>query len=204
MNRIRGKLSYANVVSTLCLVLLLGGGTAIAATKLAKNSVGAKQLKKGAVTPAKLSKASRATLTGPAGSQGPAGAPGVKGDRGEVGPRGPGAIFIDEGVPPGRTEVATIDGIRILGSCDSGSSPITLKPESGSELDYFGFSSADGTISAAKGRNVAQVEVGGGGHSNNQLHYAVRNKAVDTAWQQFDLYLSTEGCHLTGTVTPSE
>jgi hypothetical protein len=28
MNRIRGKLTYANVISTLCLVLLIGGGTA--------------------------------------------------------------------------------------------------------------------------------------------------------------------------------
>ena len=35
----RPRLSYANVVSTLCLFLLLGGG-AYAATKLAKNSVG--------------------------------------------------------------------------------------------------------------------------------------------------------------------
>jgi hypothetical protein len=51
--RLRGKLTYANVVSSLCLFLLLGGGAAVAAG-LAKNSVGAKQLKKNAVTTVKV------------------------------------------------------------------------------------------------------------------------------------------------------
>jgi hypothetical protein len=51
---VRGKLSYANVVSTICLFLLLGGGAALAATALPKNSVGAKQLKKDAVNGAKV------------------------------------------------------------------------------------------------------------------------------------------------------
>lgn len=45
---IRGRLTYANVVSTLCLFLLLGGG-AYAAANLKKDSVGSKQLKAGAV-----------------------------------------------------------------------------------------------------------------------------------------------------------
>jgi hypothetical protein len=44
----RPKLTYSNVVSTLCLFILLGGG-AYAAAKLPKNSVGTKQLKKNAV-----------------------------------------------------------------------------------------------------------------------------------------------------------
>src|SRR4051794_2415107 len=52
--KLQGSLTYANVVSTLCLFLLLGGGAAFAANKLAKNSVGSKQLKKNAVTAAKI------------------------------------------------------------------------------------------------------------------------------------------------------
>ncbi len=52
--RLRSKLTYANVVSSLCLFLLLGGGAAFAAGKLGKNSVGAKQLKKSSVTTAKV------------------------------------------------------------------------------------------------------------------------------------------------------
>lgn len=52
--RFRALFSYANVVSTLCLFLLLGGGMALAATQLGKNTVGSKQLKKNAVTAAKV------------------------------------------------------------------------------------------------------------------------------------------------------
>lgn len=51
---LRGKLTYANVVSSLCLFLLLGSGAAVAASQLAKNSVGSKQLKKNAVTTGKI------------------------------------------------------------------------------------------------------------------------------------------------------
>lgn len=50
----RRHLTYANVISTLCLFLVLGGGAAIAATKLAKSSVGTEQLKGEAVTKGKL------------------------------------------------------------------------------------------------------------------------------------------------------
>ena len=52
--RLRETLSYANVVSTLCLFLLLGGGMAFAASHLGKNSVGSKQLKKSSVSTAKI------------------------------------------------------------------------------------------------------------------------------------------------------
>lgn len=54
MKKIRGKLTYANVVSTLCLFLVLGGGAAFAASHLGKNSVGSKQLKKNSVVAAKI------------------------------------------------------------------------------------------------------------------------------------------------------
>jgi|GEM_PF-3133458 len=54
MNRIREGLTYANVVSTLALFLVLAGGSAFAATKLGSNTVGTKQIKNGAVTTAKI------------------------------------------------------------------------------------------------------------------------------------------------------
>src|SRR5262245_25792513 len=50
---LRPRLSYANVVSTACLFVLLGGA-AYAAVELPKNSVGKKQLKKNAVTGIKV------------------------------------------------------------------------------------------------------------------------------------------------------
>ncbi len=80
MKRLAVKLTYANVMATVALFLALGGGTVYAATKmLPKNSVGAAQLKKGAVTPAKLSKATDQALRGPAGPTGPQGTPGKEG-----------------------------------------------------------------------------------------------------------------------------
>jgi hypothetical protein len=54
MKHLRSKLTYANVISTLCLFLVLGGGAAFAATQLPKNSVGPKQLKANSVTAAKI------------------------------------------------------------------------------------------------------------------------------------------------------
>jgi hypothetical protein len=51
----RPKLTYANVMSTLCFFLLLGG-SAYAANQLGKNSVGTKQLKKNSVTTKKVKK----------------------------------------------------------------------------------------------------------------------------------------------------
>jgi hypothetical protein len=51
---LRRHLTYANVISTVCLFLVLGGGAAFAATKLAKGSVGTEQLQGEAVTKGKL------------------------------------------------------------------------------------------------------------------------------------------------------
>lgn len=48
------KLTYANIVSSVCLFLLVGGGTAFAASQLGKNTVGSNQLKKNSVTAAKI------------------------------------------------------------------------------------------------------------------------------------------------------
>jgi Collagen triple helix repeat (20 copies) len=90
MRRLRGKLTYSNVMVTVLAVLVVGGGTAYAASELLpKNSVGTAQIKKEAVTPAKLSKASKAALTGPKGATGATGSQGAKGDQGQKGDQGP-------------------------------------------------------------------------------------------------------------------
>jgi hypothetical protein len=54
LTKLRSRLTYANVVATLSLFLVLAGGTAFAASQLGKNTVGSKQLKKNAVTTAKI------------------------------------------------------------------------------------------------------------------------------------------------------
>jgi hypothetical protein len=49
MRNLRSRLTYANVVATLALVLALGGGTVYAAIKLGKNDVKSKNIAKNAV-----------------------------------------------------------------------------------------------------------------------------------------------------------
>jgi hypothetical protein len=59
--RVRARLTYANVVSTICLFVVLGGG-AYAAVQLPPKSVGTKQLKNKAVKRVKIAKHA---VTGP-------------------------------------------------------------------------------------------------------------------------------------------
>jgi hypothetical protein len=54
VKKIRKRLTYANVMSSIAVFLVIGGATAFAA--LGKNTVGTKQLKKNAVTTAKIKK----------------------------------------------------------------------------------------------------------------------------------------------------
>jgi hypothetical protein len=108
--RIMGALTYANIVGTLALFIALGG-VSYAAVKLPAKSVGTKQLKKGAVTSAKVRDGSllakdfgkdelprgdagepgdngRPGAPGPAGPKGDAGSPGATGPAGTPGPTG--------------------------------------------------------------------------------------------------------------------
>jgi len=87
------------IVALVALFAALGGG-AYAATQLPRNSVGAAQLKKRAVTPAKLSPAAKTALAkrgpkGEAGERGPAGPRGDSGSKGDTGPAGPGATILN-------------------------------------------------------------------------------------------------------------
>ncbi len=56
MKQVRKRITYANVTSTLALLIALGMGSAYAASHLAPKSVGAKQLRPGAVTADKIRK----------------------------------------------------------------------------------------------------------------------------------------------------
>jgi hypothetical protein len=110
MKRLMSHLSYANVISTLCLFLLIAGGTAFAATQLAKNSVGTKQLQRNAVTGAKVKDGSLNAAdfragelpAGQRGAAGPVGQPGSTGSTGAQGVPGPAGPLLDV-LPSGRT-----------------------------------------------------------------------------------------------------
>jgi hypothetical protein len=96
MKRLRGKLTYANVMVTILAFAVLGGGTALASQALLpKDSVGTKQLKKGAVTPGKLSAKSRQALVGPVGPAGLRGPQGPEGPKGAPGTTGTEPFVVD-------------------------------------------------------------------------------------------------------------
>ncbi|HEY3771672.1 MAG TPA: hypothetical protein VGL69_01650 [Solirubrobacteraceae bacterium] len=87
--RLAGKLTYANVVATLALMLAISGGTALAATHLitgkqiAKGTISATNIKKHTLTSTLFKKGVKLRgargATGPAGAAGAAGAPGAAG-----------------------------------------------------------------------------------------------------------------------------
>jgi collagen triple helix repeat protein len=110
LGRVLSHLTYANVVSTIALFVVLSGA-AYAATRLPINSVGTAQLKANAVTSAKVQDgallrkdfkvgqlpagarglpgpAGQAGAVGPQGPAGPAGPPGPSGQQGAPGPQG--------------------------------------------------------------------------------------------------------------------
>ncbi|MEA2448979.1 MAG: hypothetical protein QOG63_911 [Thermoleophilaceae bacterium] len=81
--KVRDRLTYANVVSTLCLFILLGG-SAVAALKLPRHSVGARELRADAVSSPKVRDGSLEAQDFAPG-QIPQGAQGPKGDPGQDG-----------------------------------------------------------------------------------------------------------------------
>src|SRR3954470_21824811 len=86
-------LSYARRHSVAAAALFFAlAGTSYATGALAPNSVGTRQLRDGAVTTAKIHRATLAQLKGAKGDPGPQGLkgdPGPQGLKGEPGPQGP-------------------------------------------------------------------------------------------------------------------
>jgi hypothetical protein len=136
------KLTFANVISCVALFVALGG-VGYAATRLPKGSVGTRQLRKEAVTPAKLSAASKSALKGPGGptgSTGPTGPAGATGPRGPDGPRGPQGSKGDPG-PTGPLTTELRRDLTLRGRFNVDESAGASGQISGSAIS-FGFSVA--------------------------------------------------------------
>jgi hypothetical protein len=109
----RRHLSYANVVSTLALCLVVGGGSAYAAAQLAKNSVKSKHIATGAVASSDIKNRSvqlqdlASDVTGKNGAAGLRGEPGPQGPAGGQGPAG------SDGAPGAPGQNLDFDGIRM-------------------------------------------------------------------------------------------
>jgi hypothetical protein len=208
MHRIRGKLTYANVMATIAVLLVLGGGTAYAATEmLPKGSVGTKQLVRGAVTPSKLSKASRKTLTGspgPSGPQGPVGKEGSQGKEGlpgKEGPQGPGAVTIEDVATNTQRLVGTYDGVKVLDFCSGGTGFVTIENSVGiNSLTEFGIAVNGTTVVARQAEGFESQDAAG---ATAQLDVMARDSNVTQAFSRFALSISGSTCKFRGVITPS-
>ena len=139
MGRVRRSLTYANVTATAALFMALGGG-AYAAIKLPANSVGSKQLKKGAVTPPKVARSTIRLFrgqTGPVGPQGAAGAQGPKGDTGGPGAKG------DSGSPAGSALIGRVNGV-----------PADVSPST----ELFSFGAISGSAASSPTRTAVEQQ----------------------------------------------
>lgn len=114
LTKVTPHLTYANVVSTLCLFIVLGGSS-YAVVQLGRNSVGSKQIARNAVKASETARRSvgsaevidRSLLAKDfRRGQLPAGAPGPTGPAGGTGPPG----------PPGPTRGATSAGLEAVPS----------------------------------------------------------------------------------------
>lgn len=219
MKTLRSSLTYSNVVSTICLFLLLGGGAAFAASELAKNSVGTEQIRKGAVTPSKLSAtAKRVTLglpgqegaIGPRGKAGPAGPQGKEGPVGPPGKEGPtgtapGAISFEAKTTATYTVVRTLNGVKLEGLCDPSDVSIRLEAGNGTTntLDVFGtsnhFEATSEEVIPIDTRNASGWAVHGvSGPHQVDVDVITRNSAVSKAFGRLDLHLDADSCILRG------
>ena len=102
LSRLRSHLTYANVVSSLCLFIVLGGGTAYAAKtigskQIANNSVQGKDIKNGSITGKDVRKKSLTARLFRAG-QLPRGATGPQGPAGPQGAAGATSVVVRERV----------------------------------------------------------------------------------------------------------
>jgi Collagen triple helix repeat (20 copies) len=185
-NRLRSSASYANVASTVALFLALGG-VSYAAVTLPNNSVGTSQLKKHAVTLAKVSDSARTALKGRRGATGPAGATGAQGLTGAAGPAGPAGAVGPAG-PQGQPGVQGPKG-------DQGLQGIQGDPGSARAYGEVALGPADAPIlSHTKG--VPTMTRGGLGH------YCLTVPGVDPATTTVSVTLSVDSN--TNSAPPSE
>ncbi len=168
--RFRAHLTFANVVSLMALFVALSGGAY--ALTIPKHSVGAKQLKKNAVTSSKVKDRSllardfkRGQLpAGSTGPIGPAGPPGAPGQTGQPGSDAAGALMFRASAPIGFSNANTYLPVSGLAANSTTESSVTLL-------------SPNASIVA---RDLIVHEPGGNG-GGNPRHYTLRVNGTDTA-----------------------
>jgi hypothetical protein len=176
---LRARLTYANVVSTLCLFVVLGSGTAYAAVNLAAGSVKTRHLAKNAVTSPKVKDRSLRAQDFALGQlpQGAKGEPGPQGPQGAQGLRGPSDVY--EHRLSGRVNGASSSPPQVLSltlsNLPAGSYAIFGKALIAKSFPGTGEWSADCTLTAGSGatttsdRSLEPIKDLRYGHVNTHL-----------------------------------
>jgi hypothetical protein len=154
VKKIRKRLTYANVMSSIAVFLVIGGATAFAA--LGKNTVGTKQLKSNAVTAAKIknnavttnkikksavngAKVKDGSLTGADINLGTLGTVPSAANANTVG--GNSVVLINYQASPvgAPTQILNLDGFTLTASCNAGDKTVVLaNGPTGSRLQSSG------------------------------------------------------------------
>jgi hypothetical protein len=189
--RIRSRVTYANVMATIAVFLALGGG-AYAAFSLPRNSVGAKQLKKHAVTPSKVAKRTVKLFKGQKGDQGPAG-PGAKSF----------ATTLNQGTT-GATIANVSNGLRVTASCTNGPANVALRIETTSGLNNIqvsGTGSTNSTVFPEDANGFGSVNTSGTTSADFDV---VARDSTAGQFERLDLHGEFGvPCTFWGTITPS-
>lgn len=156
MKKIRKRITYANVMSSIAVFLVVGGASAFAATHLGKNSVGTKQLKNNAVTTAKIkknavtgAKIKNGTITGSKINLGTLGTvPSASSAGNAATANGQTPVKVFQTLLPGQSGVvASIAGFTIAATCEATNIDVSLTSPAttGSVLSAQGNGSSEGT-----------------------------------------------------------
>lgn len=222
MKQFKKRLTYANVMSSIAVFLVLGGATAIAANQLAKNSVGSKQLKKNAVTAAKIKKNAVTTakirnraVTGAKvnlatlGTVPSATRAETAGNADTVGGSSVNKVFAK--VPLSSTvTLGTFGAFKFLASCDpSGNVTVTVDPQAG-DTDYAasGNGAPEGAFYAREGGVEPNSEAISGENDRGQLNFAGAQSGGATVtgvlgWDDTASFDNEDACAVYGHMTVS-
>jgi len=160
VKQIRKRLTYANVMSSIAVFLVIGGATAFAA--LGKNTVGSKQLKKNAVTTAKIknnavttAKIKKGAVTGAKlnlatiGKVPSATSADSAGNANTVGGNSVVAINFTGDATTGPTQVLNLNGFTLTATCSAGEVlSVVANGPGGSRLESVSAEAAGGNENA--------------------------------------------------------
>jgi hypothetical protein len=222
LKQLRKRLTYANVMSSIAVFLVLGGGAAFAAGQLGKNSVGSKQLKKNAVTSAKIKKNAVTTAkirnravtgakinVGTLGTVPSAARAETAGNADTVGGSSVNKVFAKIPVN-GTATLGTFGAFKFVATCDgSGNVVIEVDPQApDTDFAASGNGAPEGAFYAREGGVEPNSELINGENDRGQLNFAGAQTggAVVTGvlgWDDTPSFDKEDACAVYGQMTVS-